>query len=74
MTFPNDFTPEDIDKIIVMNDYNPDEIAIRLGLTCTLYVKNPHNHEVRMRLAKCGDEYLSLFGKHIQTHLKATGE
>ena len=74
MTFPDDFKLEELDDIAIMGDVEPDRIAIKIGLICTLYVPHPHDVSVRMSLARCGDEYLALFGKHIKLFLGPEGE
>lgn len=65
---------EDLDSITVNADYNPDIVAMRLGLMCTLYVRNPHDVSVRQALARVGDQYQAMFGEHLKLYLNPTGE
>jgi len=74
MTFPQNFTLEDLDSIQVVDDSRPvKRVSVRLGLMCSLYMRDPHSPEVRMGLAKCGDHYQQLFGEHLKCYIKPDG-
>ena len=74
MSFPDEFSLEDIDDIKVMTEYSSSRVAVRLGLVCSLYLNDPANLQVRQRLAQCGDEYQALFGEHLTFYLNPDGE
>ncbi len=74
MTFPKNFTLEDLDSIQIVADHPPaGTIGVRFGLMCSLYMRDPHSPEVRMALAKCGDHYQQLFGEHLKCYIKPDG-
>jgi len=74
MTFPNNFTLEDLDSIQIVDDSRPvKRVSVRFGLMCSLYMRDPHSPEVRMGLAKCGDHYQQLFGEHLKCYIKPDG-
>jgi hypothetical protein len=65
---PESITLEDLDKFYLFDeDSHNRRIAVRLGLNCTLYMRNPHSAEVRSGLAKCADQYLELVGDNIKS-------
>ncbi len=74
MTIPENFTLEDLDNLQIVADHPPaGTIGVRLGLMCSLYMRDPHSPEVRMGLAKCGDHYQQLFGEHLKCYIKPDG-
>jgi len=74
MIIPENFTLEDLGNIQIVDDSRPiKRISVRLGLMCSLYMRNPHSPEVRMALAKCGDHYQQLFGKQLKCYIKPDG-
>ncbi|HHI94263.1 MAG TPA: DUF3396 domain-containing protein [Gammaproteobacteria bacterium] len=74
MTIPENFTLEDLDNLQIVADHPPaGTIGVRLGLMCSLYMRDPHSPEVRMALAKCGDHYQQLFGEHLKCYIKPDG-
>lgn len=74
IAFPQDFTLDDLDAIRIVKEHKPNCVAVRLGLICTFYLKDPHNIEVRRRLAQCGDEYQALFGDYLKLYRNPDGE
>jgi len=74
MTIPENFTLKDLDNIQIVADHPPaGTIGVRLGLMCSLYMRNPHSPDVRMALAKCGDHYQQLVGEHLKCYIKPDG-
>lgn len=74
MKYPENLTLEDLDSIQIVADHPPaGTIGVRLGLMCSLYMRDPHSPEVRMALAKCGDHYQQLFGEHLKCYIKPDG-
>ena len=74
MTIPENFTLEDLDNLQIVDDSRPKKrVAVRLGLMCSLYMRDPHSLDVRMALAKCGDHYQQLFGEHLKCYIKPDG-
>jgi hypothetical protein len=70
---PDELTLDDLDQVTVNKMYLPDVVAMRLGLMCTLYVRRPYDLAVRRALARCGDQYQSMFGEHLTLYLNPTG-
>lgn len=74
MAIAGNLSLEDLDAIQIAREYPLDGlVGVRLGLVCTLYVRNPHQPEVRANLAECGDQYLREFGQHLKVYQKPTG-
>jgi len=74
MAFPEKFTLEDLDSIQIVADHPPaGTIGVRLGLMCSLYMRDPHSPDVRIALAKCGDHYQQLVGEHLKCYIKPDG-
>src|SRR5215510_9080564 len=65
---PDDLTLDDLDQITIPKPTNPDIVAVRLGLLCTLYVQHPQDPVVKQALATCGDQYQAMFGEHLTLH------
>jgi len=74
MHLPEDLTLDNLDQLTINAEYDPDVVAVRLGLMCTLYVQNPHDLAVRQALATCGDQYQTMFGEHLKLYLNPTGD
>lgn len=72
-TLPDGFDLHDIDAVRIMAEHDPGRVAAKIGLICTLYVSNPHEAEVRRRLAVCGDQYLALFGSCLRLYQDPSG-
>src|SRR5262245_36254932 len=70
---PDDLTLDDLDQITIPKPDNPDIVAVRLGLLCTLYVQHPQDRAVKQALATCGDQYQAMFGEHLTQYEKPTG-
>lgn len=67
---PKDFTLDDLDKLRIVDDSRPTKrVAVRLGLMCSFYMRNPHSSETRLAMAQCADHYQQLFGEHIKSYL-----
>lgn len=72
-TLNDGFDLHDIDDVSIMAEHEPGRVAAKIGLICTLYVSNPHDVEVRRRLAVCGDQYLALFGSCVRLYQDPSG-
>src|SRR5262245_20703005 len=70
---PDDLTLDYLDQITIPKPTQPDIVAVRLGLLCTLYVQHPQDPAVRQALAECGDQYQAMFGAHLTLYLNPTG-
>jgi len=74
MTIPESFTLEDLDNIQIVDGSRPKKrVAVRLGLMCSLFMREPHRPDVRLALAKCGDHYQQLVGEHLKSYIKPDG-
>ncbi len=73
-SIPNDFSLEDLDKLQIINEEDPQKIvAVRIGLMCSFYMRDPHSPEVRLALAQCGDHYQRLAAEHLKSYIKPDG-
>ncbi len=67
---PENFTLDDLDKLIITDDSRPvKRVAMRIGLTCSFYMRDPLNRNTRLAMAQCADDYQQLVGKHIKCFL-----
>lgn len=67
---PTDFSLDDLDKFQIIDTQSPSKVvAIRLGLMCTFYMRQPHSPDTRMAMAICADQYQRLFGGSLQSYL-----
>lgn len=73
MALPENMTLEDLDSIQIAAENQDNRIAVRLGLICSLYIRNPHAPEVRAKLAYCGDQYQQIFGENLKSYLHPAG-
>lgn len=70
MELPDNFSIEDLDRIQIINDGRVD---VCFGLMVSLYVLNPHQNDVRKRLALCVQEYVERFREQLRWFLPPTG-
>lgn len=55
---PKHFGLNDLDKVEIIEDQHPQKrVAVRLGLICSFFMRQPLAIETRFALAKCGDQY-----------------
>ena len=74
MFLPETLRFDDLEAIqIEAEERKPGFVAVRLGLVCSLYVRDPYAPDVRARLAQCGDQYQQLFGEHLKSYQKIDG-
>src|SRR5690554_1746950 len=74
MPSPQELTFDDIDALqVIAEERRPGFVAVRLGLMCSLYIRDAHDPDVRLRLAQCADQYQVLFGEHLKLYKKPDG-
>src|SRR5690554_5301284 len=74
MFLPENPTFDDLDALqIEAEERGSGFIAVRLGLMCSLYIRDAHAPEVRTRLAQCADQYQALFGEYLKLYKKPDG-
>lgn len=60
------FDLNELENIGIISEYESNRVAVQIGLICTLYVSNPHQSNVRSKLAVCGDQYLEMFSSELR--------
>lgn len=63
MELQENITLETLDQIQIGTE---ESIDVCFGLLCTLYFKNSHTKENRLKIAQCADEYLALFQENLK--------
>lgn len=73
-SIPENLTLDDLDQLqIIANDRPTKRVAVRIGLVCSMFVREPLNPVNRLALAQCGDHYQQLVGEHLKSHIKPDG-
>ncbi|MEI8631456.1 hypothetical protein P4S72_03605 [Vibrio sp. PP-XX7] len=71
---PDNLSLDDLDQIQIINERDPQKIvAVRIGLMCSLFIRESLNPANRLALAQCGDHYQQLAGEHLKSYIKPDG-
>lgn len=63
---PDDFAPDDLDRVQIPEDTPDKSIVLRLGFTLNFFMRPPHSYESVLGIAKCADHYQQLVGPQLK--------
>src|SRR5690606_41748042 len=70
-----DFLVQHMDEFELANPLDRKaDVRLRMGLGCSLYMRDPQCPRTRLALARCADHYLDLVGRRIARSEEHTSE